>query len=163
LQEGRRQSGQRSTTAVGQEEVTMRTVLESSSLEVPARTPHPTGTVLARIEPVAASAEIPWLTAMIRPAGTFRRNDTGRLRALLDALSACASIVVLDMQAARLSSPRVGEVIENAACDIERRGGCLLCINVDSESRACLSAAGEHAVMMDDQSQLVPLNRRPVA
>ena len=133
----------------------MRTVLESSSLEVPARTPYPTGTVLARIEPVAASAEIPWLTAMIRPAGTFRRNDTGRLRALLDALSACASIVVLDLQVARLLSIGAGEVIEDAAWDLERRGGCLLCINVDSESRACLSAAGDHAMLMDDASQLL--------
>jgi len=135
----------------------MRTVRGSSSLEAPARTHGSPGTVLARIEPVAALAEIPWLTAMIRPAGTFSRNDTSRLRALLDALSACASIVVLDLQAARLRSRRAGEVIEDAACDIERRGGCLLCINVDAESRACLTAAGDHAVLMDDQSQLVTL------
>ena len=141
----------------------MGTVLALSSPEFPVRTLGSTGTVLAQRRSTAAVSETAWLTATIRPAGTFGRNETSRLRALLDALSACASIVVLDMQAARLSSPRVGEVIENAACNIERRGGCLLCINVDSESRACLSAAGEHAVMMDDQSQLVPLNRRPVA
>jgi hypothetical protein len=77
------------------------------------------------------------------------------LRALLDALSACASIVVLDLQVARLRSLGAGEVIEDAAWDLERRGGCLLCINVDSESRSCLSAAGDHAVLMDDASQLL--------
>ena len=91
-----------------------------------------------------------WLTATIRPAGVFGRDDTSRLRALLDALSACASIVVLDLQATRLRSSRAGEVIEDAAWDIERRGGCLLCINVDDESRACLAAAGDHAVLMSN-------------
>jgi hypothetical protein len=77
------------------------------------------------------------------------------LRALLDALSACASIVVLDLQVAQLRSLGAGEVIEEAAWDLERRGGCLLCINVGSESRACLSAAGHHAVLIDDPSQLL--------
>ena len=90
-----------------------------------------------------------------RSWGTFGRNDTSRLRALLDALSACASIVVLDLQVAPLHSLGAGEVIEDAAWDLERHGGCLLCINVDSQSRACLSAAGDHAVLMDDASQLL--------
>jgi len=130
----------------------MGTVLEVSSFELPARTPSSTGTLLARTTPASAISETAWLTATIRPAGTFGRNDATRLRVLLDALSACASIVVLDLQAARLRSHRAGEVIEDAAWDIERRGGCLLCINVSLESRACLSAAGNHAVLMDDES-----------
>jgi hypothetical protein len=64
-------------------------------------------------------------------------------------------MVVLDLQVARLASPGAGQVIEDAAWDIEGRGGCLLCINVDAESRACLSAAGDHAVLMDDPSRLL--------
>ena len=133
----------------------MGTVLALSSPEFPVRTLGSTGTVLAQRRSTAAVSETAWLTATIRPAGTFGRNDTSRLRALLDALSACASIVVLDLQVARLRSVGAGEVIEDAAWDLERRGGCLLCINVDSESRACLSAAGDHAVLMDDASQLL--------
>jgi hypothetical protein len=135
----------------------MGTVLALSSPELRAGRPGPTGTVLVRGEPAEAVSETSWLTATIRPAGVFGRNDTGRLRALLDALSACASVVVLDLKVARLRSPGAGEVIEDAAWDIEGRGGCLLCINVDSESRACLSAAGDHAVLMDDPSRLVAL------
>jgi hypothetical protein len=134
---------------VDPEEVMMGTVLELSSFELPARTPSSTGTLLARTTPASAISETAWLTATIRPAGTFGRNDATRLRVLLDALSACASIVVLDLQAARLRSRRAGEVIEDAAWDIERRGGSLLCINVSAESRACLSAAGNHAVLME--------------
>jgi hypothetical protein len=103
---------------------------------------------LARSRRAAAVSETAWLTATIRPAGNFGRNDTSRLRALLEALSACASIVVLDLQVARLRSLGAGEVIEDAAWDLERRGGCLLCINVDSESHACLTAAGDHAVLL---------------
>ena len=135
----------------------MGNVLEWSSFELPARMRSSTGTLLARTTPASAISETAWLTATIRPAGTFGRNDATRLRVLLDALSACASIVVLDLQAARLRSHRAGEVIEDAAWDIERRGGCLLCINVSLESRACLSAAGNHAVLMDDESQKTSL------
>ena len=84
----------------------MDNVLELSNLELPARTQSRTGTVLALTKPAAAPPERAWLTAVIRPAGTFGRYDATRLRVLLDALSACASIVVLDLQAARLRSPR---------------------------------------------------------
>ena len=111
----------------------MGTVLELSNLELPTRTQGRTGTVLARIKPAAAVPESAWLTATIRPAGTF------------------------DLQATRLRSHRAGEVIEDAAWDIERRGGSLLCINVSADSRACVSAAGNHGVLMDDESLRVSL------
>jgi hypothetical protein len=124
----------------------MGTDLEPRTQELPARLDSHEAW-RAEIDP--AQLNPAWLTATVRPAGNFAREDTGRLRALLDALAACASIVVLDLQAARLRSLRAGQVIEDAAWDIERRGGCLLCINVDAESRACLSAAGSHAILMD--------------
>jgi hypothetical protein len=137
----------------------MGTVLALSSPQFRARRPGSTGTVPVPADPARALSETAWLTATIRLAGTFGRNDTGRLRALLDALSGCASVVVLDLEAARLRSPGAGDVIEDAAWEIEDRGGCLLCINVDSESRACLSAAGDHAVLMDDASRLTALGQ----
>ena len=129
----------------------MSTVLESSVLGLP--TPWPAARASSearrvRAERAVASTDPAWITATIRPVGSFGRDDTSRLRALLDALAACASIVVLDLQAARLRSSRAAEVIEDAAWDIERRGGCLMCINVDAESRACLAAVGDHAVLM---------------
>ena len=79
-----------------------------------------------------------WLTAQVRPAGSFGRADVGRLRALLDALSACASLVVLDLQAVQLRSSRAVDVIDAAAADLEARGGALLCINADDEARRAL-------------------------
>ncbi|MCV2394921.1 hypothetical protein OEB99_11430 [Actinotalea sp. M2MS4P-6] len=97
-----------------------------------------TTTLDARPAP-AADLGTAWLTAEVRPAGTFGRHDAGRLRALLDALSACASIVVLDLAAVRLSSPRAAAAIDDAARRLEHAGGCLLCVNADAETREHLA------------------------
>ena len=88
-----------------------------------------------------------WLTAQVRPAGSFGRADVGRLRALLDALSACASLVVLDLGAARLRSGRAAAAIDEAAARLEDRGGCLLCINADDEARVRLGTC-THALVV---------------
>jgi hypothetical protein len=90
---------------------------------------------------------LPWLTANVRPAGSFGRGDVGRLRALLDALSACASLVVLDLQAVTLRSSRAAQAIDDAAAALEERGGCLLCINADEDVRRRLGAC-RHAVVV---------------
>lgn len=87
-----------------------------------------------------------WLTAQVRPAGSFGRRDVGRLRVLLDALSGCASVVVVDLGAARLRSPRAVAVIEDAARRLDRAGGCLVCVNADPEVRERLCHL-EHAVV----------------
>jgi hypothetical protein len=89
------------------------------------------------------------LTATIRPAGSFSRADAGRLRTLLDALSASASVVVLDLRSARLRSRRAAQVVDEAATRLEERGGCLLCVGADDETRAHLAGAGPHAVLLD--------------
>lgn len=89
----------------------------------------------------------PWLTANVRPAGSFGRADVVRLRALLDALSASASMVVLDLGAVSLRSHHAADVIDEAAIELERRGGCLLCINADDEVRAQLGTC-THAVVV---------------
>lgn len=94
-----------------------------------------------------ASADPAWLTVQVRPAGSFGRRDVGRLRALLDALSACASIVVIDLGATRLRSPRAVAVIEDAARRLDRAGGCLVCVNAEPDVRECLGHAEHVAVL----------------
>jgi hypothetical protein len=110
-------------------------------------------TVLDAPAPAAGGT---WLTATVRPAGSFGRTDAVRLRALLDALSACASVVVLDLRSARLRSGRAAEVVDEAAVRLEARGGCLLCVHADAETRAHLAAAGPHAVLLDGDVDSVP-------
>ena len=89
----------------------------------------------------------PWLTANVRPAGSFGRGDVARLRTLLDALSGSASMVVLDLAAVTLRSHHAADAIDEAAVELERRGGCLLCINADDAVRAQLGTC-THAVVV---------------
>ena len=107
-----------------------------------------TTTLEAADRDTIATIDEPWLTASLRPVGSFGRHDVGRLRALLDALSACASIVVLDLAATRLRSPHAAEAIDDAARRLESSGGCLLCVNVDAENRGHLAGCGS-AVISD--------------
>lgn len=88
-----------------------------------------------------------WLTAQVRPAGSFGRSDLGRLQTLLDALCASASLVVLDLEAVQLRSDAASQVIDDAAADLESRGGCLLCINADADVRVALCGC-QHAVVV---------------
>ena len=95
-----------------------------------------------------STTEVPaWLTANVRPAGSFGRADVARLRALLGALSMSASLVVLDLAAVSLRSGQAADAIDEAGWELERRGGCLLCINADDEVRACLGRC-RHAVVV---------------
>lgn len=119
------------------------TVPDPGSTREPGTTTEP----VTGAEPATGSD--PWITATVRPAGSFGRADSGRLRALLDALSACASIVVLDLRSARLRSRRAAEAVDEAGTLLEARGGCLLCVHADDESRAHLLGAGTHTVLLD--------------
>ncbi|HEX5332587.1 MAG TPA: hypothetical protein VFW79_08090 [Cellulomonas sp.] len=89
-----------------------------------------------------------WFTATVRPAGVFTCTDAGRLRALLDALSTCASMVVLDLSAAQLRSVDAAIVVDEAARRLEAAGGALVCVHADPASLAQLAAAGPHTVLM---------------
>ena len=88
-----------------------------------------------------------WLTANVRPAGSIGRADVARLRELLGALSMSASLVVLDLAAASLRSGHAADAIDEAGWELERRGGCLLCINADDDARARLGGC-RHAVVV---------------
>ncbi|MFC7404592.1 hypothetical protein [Georgenia alba] len=93
--------------------------------------------------------DAPWLTAVIRPTGVLRRRDAERLHHVLDPLSTVASVVVLDLDAARLAGPGAAAAIDGAAARLEERGGALLCVNTDEHNRARLAEAGAHAVVAD--------------
>jgi len=97
-----------------------------------------------------------WLTANVRPAGSFGRADVGRLRVLLGALSGSASLVVLDLAAVSLRSGRAAEAIDEAGWELERRGGCLLCINADEDVRARLHGCRHAVVVGPDEPSPVP-------
>lgn len=83
-----------------------------------------------------------WFTASLRPVGMLCRCDADRLAVSLQALAATSSVVVLDLQAARIESTRVADVVGRAAALLAAREGCLLCVGADGPTRACLDRAG---------------------
>lgn len=95
-----------------------------------------------------APAPPAWLTATVRPAGLLDSDGARRLRSLLDPLAACASIVVLDLEAARLAHRSTVGVIDAAAVVLEARGGALLCVHADGPARRALAGA-PHAVLVE--------------
>lgn len=97
---------------------------------------------------ISPSGGAGWITATVRPAGELGQVDADRLAILLGALSMSASVVVLDLEVARLRGGFSAAVVDAAAEALEARGGCLLCVNADDESRASLASAGEHAVLL---------------
>ncbi|SDD46464.1 hypothetical protein SAMN05216410_3362 [Sanguibacter gelidistatuariae] len=99
--------------------------------------------------PGGAQAEGAWLTATIRPVGMICRCDADRLAVMLDALAGASSVVVLDLQAARIESARVADVIGRAAALLDARDGCLLCVGADGPTRACLERAGAPVAFVD--------------
>jgi hypothetical protein len=103
----------------------------------------------AACPPSAPLATADWLTATLRPTGTLGRDDAARLADVLGPLSASASLVILDLGAARITSRRVAAVLDAAGAHLEHRGGGLICVNVSAEDRTLLSAAGGHAVVVD--------------
>ena len=72
-----------------------------------------------------------------------RRAAAGAARRAVES----ASMVVLDLAAVTLRSHHAADVIDEAAVALERRGGCLLCINADDEVRAQLGTC-THAVVV---------------
>lgn len=90
-----------------------------------------------------------WLTATLRPTGTLGRDDAARLADVLGPLASSASLVILDLGAARIGSRRVAAVLDAAGAHLEHRGGGLICVNVDEADRTQLASAGGHAVVVD--------------
>ncbi|WP_066461355.1 hypothetical protein [Sanguibacter suarezii] len=99
--------------------------------------------------PGGAEAGGAWLTATIRPVGMICRCDADRLAALLDALASASSVVVLDLQVARIESARVANVVGQAAALLDARDGCLLCVGADQATRSCLERAQAPVAFVD--------------
>ena len=99
--------------------------------------------------PDGSTAGGSWLTATIRPVGLICRCDADRLATLLDVLASASSVVVLDLQAARIKSARVARVVGQAAALLDARDGCLLCVGADEATRSCLERVEAPVAFVD--------------
>jgi len=92
---------------------------------------------------VAAAAEqTGWLTVIARPAGALDRTALGRLGAALGQLAASTDMVIVDLTAADVHSPRaLAWNLRTPARSFEQAGRCLLLVGASAE----LAAELDHA------------------
>lgn len=84
--------------------------------------------------PVPAAELSGWLTTILRPAGALDEAALRRLRDALAPLSASSDMVIIDLTAAEISSPRaVAMSIRTPALDFERAGRCLLVVGASAD------------------------------
>jgi hypothetical protein len=92
----------------------------------------------------AAAAQDAWLTAILRPAGTIGTAERGRLGAALCSLAASSDMVIVDLHAADIGSPRaLAMCLRAPAREFYEAGRCLLLVGASTE----LAAELDHAAV----------------
>lgn len=90
----------------------------------------------------SAAEQDGWLTVIARPAGALDRAALGRLGAALGQLAASSDMVIVDLTAADVHSPRaLAWNLRTPARSFEQAGRCLLLVGASAE----LAAELDHA------------------
>jgi hypothetical protein len=110
---------------------------------------------------VAAAAEqTGWLTLITRPAGALDRAALGRLGAALGQLAASTDMVIVDLTAADVRSPRVlARNLRMPARSFEQAGRCLLLVGASAELAAELDHANVPVITLALPDQLGAIER----
>jgi hypothetical protein len=94
-----------------------------------------------------------WLTTILRPAGTLDDEALRRLRDALGPLSASSDMVIIDLTAAEIGSPRaVAMSIRTPALDFERAGRCLLVVGASPDLTGEFDRAAIPVVTLGDDA-----------
>jgi hypothetical protein len=117
-------------------------------------------TGLAAATAGAALGERGWLTTILRPAGPLDQSGIRRLAEALSALAASSDIVVVNLTAAEVGSPRaLARYLRAPALRFELAGRCLLLIGASPGLTAELDRAAVPVVTLADDA--LPLSLRP--
>jgi hypothetical protein len=80
---------------------------------------------------VVAAEQCGWLTTILRPAGALDPSAIGRLTTALSHLMATSDMVIVDLTAADIGSPRrLVRSLRAPAVGLDRAGRCLLLVGV---------------------------------
>jgi hypothetical protein len=83
---------------------------------------------------LAATEQSGWLTTILRPAGALDQAALGRLSEALDHLATSSDMVIIDLTATDVSSPRaLARNLRTPARRFERAGRCLLVLGASPE------------------------------
>ena len=86
---------------------------------------------------VSAAERAGWLTTILRPAGALDASALRRLKNALGPLAACSDMVIVDLTAAEMRSPRALAMnLRQPALDFDRAGRCLLVVGASAELAA---------------------------
>ena len=84
-----------------------------------------------------AREQVGWLTTTLRPAGPLDRPTLRRLAESLGHLAACSNMVIIDLSAVDVGSPRVfAREILAPAVAFEQAGQCLLLVGASPKLTA---------------------------
>jgi hypothetical protein len=90
-----------------------------------------------------------WLTTILRPAGPLDQSGLRRLAEALGALSASSDMVIVNLTAAEVSSPRaLAKCLRAPALRFELAGRCLLLVGASSGLAAELDRAAVPVVTL---------------
>jgi hypothetical protein len=96
-----------------------------------------------------------WLTALLRPVGDLEGSTVERLDRALQALTPDTSMIVVDLDAARLGGPAAVAVLHRAAERLAAADGALLVVNAHPDDQVLING---HIglVVLPDQATLAP-------
>jgi hypothetical protein len=98
---------------------------------------------------VAAAEQRGWLTTILRPAGALDPSALGRLSAALCHLAAASDMVIVDLTAADIASPRrLVMSLRAPAAGLDGTGRCLLLVGASPALAAELNRAAVPAVTL---------------
>jgi hypothetical protein len=84
-----------------------------------------------------AAEQAGWLTVILRPAGTLDHPAIGRLTEALGHLAAGSDMVIVDLTAAEIASPRtLARHLRPPARTFDQAGRCLLLLGASHELTA---------------------------
>jgi hypothetical protein len=110
---------------------------------------------------VAAPEQGGWLTTILRPAGALDHAALGRLSEALGHLAASSDMVIVDLTAADVSSPRtLARNLLAPALKFDRAGRCLLVLGASPELTAELDRTAVPVITLAADALPVPAQGR---
>jgi hypothetical protein len=94
-----------------------------------------------------------WMTTVLRPVGPLEESGLERVGMALSILAACSDMVVIDLTAATVTSPKaLARTLAGPSARLDKEGRCLLLRGVPSQVRAELDRAAVPVITLADDA-----------
>jgi hypothetical protein len=95
-----------------------------------------------------------WMTTVLRPVGRLDRSELDRVGLALGILAACSDMVVIDLTAAAVISPRaLARTLSAPSVKLDQAGRCLLLRGVPAHVRAELGRAAVPVIVLAEDAR----------